>query len=308
MASSRQTRDQVLAVVICPLSSARSAVDLYGARAIVSADAQSLKQYRAFVLDYNGPRWGKAAEGNFIKAVSQGTGVTVVHAANNAFPGWVEYEKIVALMWRQGTGHGRFHPFDVKVTDRRHPLTEDMPDMRMHPDELYHRLVHMHNTPFRVLATAHSSKQSRGTGNDEPMIIVKTHGKGRVFHTPLGHVWTNVPASRASPADPQFRNLIRRGTQWAATGKVTIPPEPPNFLSKKEKSDGFWLLFNGRDLTRWRGYKKKTQPKGWVVEHGAMVRRGGGGDIMTEAEILLSACTANSVPRSEGFAGARTTS
>ena len=28
-----------------------------------------------------------------------------------------------ALMWRQGTGHGRFHSFDVNVTDRDHPVT-----------------------------------------------------------------------------------------------------------------------------------------------------------------------------------------
>jgi hypothetical protein len=54
------------------------------------ADAAELAPFRAFVLDYNGPRWGAAAEANFVAAVRGGTGVTVVHAANNAFRVWIE--------------------------------------------------------------------------------------------------------------------------------------------------------------------------------------------------------------------------
>ena len=245
---------------------------------------EEITKYAAFVLDYNGPRWGEAAESAFLDAVSKGMGVSVIHAANNSFPGWVQYEKLVALCWRKGTGHGRFHPFAVHVTDRDHPITKDMVDLRNHPDELYHRLVPMHGTDYRVLATAHSSKKSGGTGKDEPMIVVKQYGKGRIFHTPLGHVWTNVPGSRASFADPQFRHLVCRGTEWAATGKVTLPARVPNFLTADEKKAGFLLLFNGRNLDGFRGFKKPGAPeKGWSVEDGALVHAeaGGGGDIMT---------------------------
>ena len=90
------------------------------------ADADALERYRAFVLDYNGPRWGEPAESNFVTAVRGGTGVVVIHAANNAFPGWKEFEEMVALLWRKGTGHGRFHPFDVVVVDSDHPITRGM--------------------------------------------------------------------------------------------------------------------------------------------------------------------------------------
>ncbi len=236
------------------------------------ADAKGLQKYRAFVLDYNGPSWGEPAKTNFVAAVRAGTGVAVVHAADNPFKGWKEYEEIVALLWRKGTGHGRFHAFGVKVIDRDHPLTRDMPDLRSHPDELYHRLVNSQNTEFRVLATAHSSKKSGGTGNDEPMILVKRYGKGRIFHTPLGHVWTRALATRASHADPQFRQLIARGTEWAATGKVTLPAQPANFLTAEEKAQGFQLIFNGRNLDGWRGYKKTAeQTKGWTVKQGSLV-------------------------------------
>src|SRR5829696_4124540 len=52
------------------------------------ADSTAITKFKAFVLDYNGPRWGSAAEKNFLGAVRDGKGVCVIHAADNAFPGW----------------------------------------------------------------------------------------------------------------------------------------------------------------------------------------------------------------------------
>jgi hypothetical protein len=159
-----------------------------------------------------------------------------------------------------------------------------MPDLRQHPDELYHRLVPMHGTEYRVLATARSSVESGGTGRDEPMIMVKQHGEGRVFHTPLGHVWRDAVDTRASYADPQFRQLVARGAEWAATGRVTLPAVPPDWVAAEEREAGFRLLFDGRTTRGWRGYRATAFPaKGWVVERGSLRCQGeGGGDIVTE--------------------------
>lgn len=249
------------------------------------ADADALSGFRAFVLDYNGPRWGEPAESNFVAAVERGVGVAVVHAANNAFPGWTAYEEIVGLLWRDGTGHGRFHPFDVAVTDDDHPITRGMRDLHLHPDELYHALVNAQGTDFRVLARAFSAVETGGSGEHEPMVLVKTYGAGRVFHTPLGHVWKNVPASRASHRDPQFRRLVARGTEWAATGEVTLEAVPPNWLSPEERAAGFELLFDGRSTAGWRGYRRDAFPdSGWRVARGCLTHEpnGGGGDLLTE--------------------------
>ncbi|MDG1050870.1 MAG: ThuA domain-containing protein, partial [Planctomycetota bacterium] len=155
------------------------------------ADQDALQALDAVVLDYNGPRWGEAAESAFLEAVRAGLGVVVIHAADNHGNGWPEYEKLVADLWRKGTGHGRFHPFDVDVIDRDHPVTRSLPTILQHPDELYHNLVNVHGVERRVLATALSSKESGGTGEAEPMILVRSYGQGRMFHTPLGHVWKN---------------------------------------------------------------------------------------------------------------------
>lgn len=247
------------------------------------ADAETLARYQVLVLDYNGPRWGEAAEKNFLNAVANGTGVSVIHAANNAFPGWEEYEKMVALCWRKGTGHGRFHPFDIRLEDRNHPITRDLPPIRRHPDELYHRLVRMHDAPYRVLASAYSSLGSGGTGQSEPMILIKKYGKGRVFHTPLGHVWKGVKSSRVSHQSPYFREIVVRGSEWAATGNVT-PYAVSNQLSPGEARDGWTLLFDGQDPSSWRGYQKDGFPgQGWSVKDGCLhhAKGGGGGDLIS---------------------------
>ncbi|MEO6594123.1 MAG: family 16 glycoside hydrolase, partial [Planctomycetota bacterium] len=244
-------------------------------------------ELQLLVLDYNGPRWGEAAERGFLEAVQNGCGVTVLHAANNAFPGWAEYEQMVGLLWREGTGHGAYHPFDVHVVDPHHAITAGMADLRLHPDELYHRLVLGKGADFRVLLAAFSDPKTGGTGRYEPMATVASYGKGRIFHTPLGHVWTGVPATRATWFDPQLRRLVARGSEWAATGAVTLPPEPLNWLSDAERAEGFQLLFDGRAIESWRGYRSEALPEaGWVVRDAAIVHEagGGGGDLVSRME------------------------
>jgi type 1 glutamine amidotransferase len=226
------------------------------------ADPAILAKARLFVLDYNGPRWGEAAERGFLAAVSAGAGVAVIHAANNAFPGFVEYEKLVGHLWRDGTGHGKFHEFDLKILDRDHPITRGLGEIRRHPDELYHGLQNPQNATHSILAVAHSSIESGGSGKDEPMITAGSYGRGRVFHTPLGHVWRKVEDTRRSQDDPQFHRLLVRGCEWAATGDV---------------ADSWIDLFNGKDLAGWTFHLVDPNlglGDVWSVVDGAIVCKG----------------------------------
>lgn len=189
------------------------------------ADTGSLSNYHLFFLDYNGPDWGEPAKSNLEAAVHDGAGLVVLHAANNAFPDWVAYEKMIGLAWREGAGHGEFHKFKVEITEHDHPVTQGLQDFETW-DELYHGLMHMHQAPYQVLARAYSDPKTGGTGQDEPIIIVLEYGRGRVFHLMLGHVWPGDAngsyrgASLIALENEGFQSALKRGCAWAATGAI----------------------------------------------------------------------------------------
>jgi type 1 glutamine amidotransferase len=234
----------------------------------------ALDDYDLVVLDYNGERFGDAADANLLAAIAGGKGLAVIHAANNAFDGFAEYEQMVGHLWRRhaATGHGTFHAFDLRIDDYAHPITRGLPEVRRHPDELYHGLWRAEGSDHVVLASAFSSEESGGSGNFEPMILAGSYGQGRVFHTPLGHVWPGTPATRASHEDPQFGTIVRRGCEWAATGDV---------------KDEWIELFNGRDLEGWSCFLTDGKQLGdvWSVKDGAIVCTGRpAGYLFTHAE------------------------
>jgi type 1 glutamine amidotransferase len=83
-----------------------------------------------------------------------------------------------------------------------------------------------------ILATAYSDPEKngppwspdvKGTDRHEPMLMAINYGKGRVFHTALGHMDYSMECVG-------FITTFLRGAEWAATGKVTqeIPADFPD--------------------------------------------------------------------------------
>jgi len=64
------------------------------------------------------------------------------------------------------------------------------------------------------LPTAYADPAQKGTGEHEPILFTVRYGKGRIFHTVLGH----APEQMRSVG---FIVTYQRGTEWAATGRVT---------------------------------------------------------------------------------------
>jgi type 1 glutamine amidotransferase len=210
--------------------------------------------YGAVVLDYNGASWSEAANAAFLEYVKKGGGVVVYHAADNAFPQWKEYNEITGLGgWEgrnekdgpyvyfadgkevrdsspgAGGSHGRQHEYTVVSHTPRHPIMKGLPAKWTHAkDELYDRL----RGPARnmtILATAYSDKSTGGTGRDEPVLMTVSWGKGRIFHTVLGHVGNE--AEHPAIECPGFIVTFLRGAEWAATGKVSVKA-PDHFPEK----------------------------------------------------------------------------
>lgn len=204
--------------------------------------APEFSKYNVVVSNYNGAAWPKKTQESFVSYMKNGGGLVIVHAANNSFGNWPAYNEMIGLGgWGgrneksgpyvyftdagklvrdtskgRGGHHGPQHPFSIVVRDTQHPITKGMPREWLHvKDELYD-LLRGPAVNMQVLATAYADKGKGGTGRHEPMIFTVSYGKGRVFHTPMGH-------GDYSQECVGFITTLQRGTEWAATGKVTVP-------------------------------------------------------------------------------------
>jgi type 1 glutamine amidotransferase len=183
--------------------------------------AESLAPYRAVLSNWNAfgaPKeyaWPEAARSALIDFVKKdGRGFASVHAGTSSFPDWEEYQQMGLASWRgSGIGHGRVHAFPVAIAAADHPVTRGLKAFTI-TDELWHRPPVVEGA--QVLATAFSSKESGGSGADEPSTLARAFGKGRSFNTLLGH---DLKAMQ----HPSFVALVTRGLEWAATGAVTLP-------------------------------------------------------------------------------------
>ena len=124
--------------------------------------------------------------------------------------------------------HGKRHAFQVKTLETKDPIMAPLPALWMHAeDELYDSLRGPAKN-MKLLATAYSDPATGGTGENEPILFTIAFGKGRIFHTTLGD---DVEAMKCVG----FITTLQRGTEWAATGNVTIAI-PSNFPTEKNVS------------------------------------------------------------------------
>ncbi len=214
-------------------------------------------KYDVVILNYDnsgGDYWPDETKAAFVEYVRSGGGVVVYHSANNSFPDWKEYNEIIGLggwggrdeksgpMVRyrdgkvvldhspgEGGDHGPQHEFPVTVRQPDHPIMRGLPEKWLSgKDELYSKLRGPAKN-LTVLATAYADPEKDGTGENEPILFTINYGNGRVFHTPLGH----GPESMQCVA---FITTLQRGTEWAATGKVTQTDVPDDFPSADKAS------------------------------------------------------------------------
>ncbi len=221
--------------------------------------------FAAVVSNYNGEPWPEVVRSAFDAYVKGGGGFVSVHAANNSFPDWKEYNQMIGVggwggrneksgpwlyvkdgkLFRNttpgnGGAHGPQHEFVVEIQNVEHPITRGLPKRWLHAqDELYSRLRGPAEN-IEILAASRSDL----TAELEPNLMVLNYGQGRVFHTTLGH-------ADYSMLDRGFYEVIQRGTEWAATGNVKATADvPADFPSEKQVS-----------VVQLAGHPKQERPK-----------------------------------------------
>jgi type 1 glutamine amidotransferase len=204
-------------------------------------------KYKVIVMNYNGAMWGDATRKAFEKYMSEGGGMVVVHAADNSFAQWPAYNEMIAvggwygrdeksgpyLRWRDGKQvlddkpgqaghHGAQHEFVMDTRAPKHPIMAGLPAQWLHASDELYDFMRGPAKNATILATAFADPKFGGSGEQEPQLLVISYAKGRIFHTMIGH----GPEAMKCVG---FITTLQRGTEWAATGKVTqkVPADFP---------------------------------------------------------------------------------
>ena len=269
-------------------------------------------KYNLVVLDYNGDSWSEKTKASFLAYVKNGGGVVVYHAADNSFPEWKEYNEIIGLGgWGNrsekdgpyvyykrnelvidktagvGGSHGKRHEYEVKLRNIEHPITKGLPVRWMHGnDELYSQLRGPAQN-MEILATAYADSAGGGTGRDEPVLMTLGYGKGRIFHTVLGHAdQGGGPAMQCVG----FIVTFQRGAEWAASGKVTqeVPFDFPTMAGVVQRPD-FKEITLEEDMDRIGSYDIGKSTK-YFTDLQSRIRRssGKGEDLLKNEKVMVS--------------------
>ncbi|MEK6481390.1 ThuA domain-containing protein [Catalinimonas sp. 4WD22] len=195
-------------------------------------------------------RWPAQAEKALERYVEKGGGLYVLHSANNAFPHWQAYDEMIGLGWRadtvghalevkadeqvvrhapgegKGTSHGERFNALIQILNR-HPINEGYPEAWQTVNtEVYS----FPRGPAKNLTILSYAYDSTDTQKMWPVEWLVSYGKGRVYNSSLGHLWTGEtypPAYRCVG----YQTTVIRAAEWLANGKVSYPM-PPDFPTR----------------------------------------------------------------------------
>lgn len=214
------------------------------------ATAETLAKYDAVFIDYDGKvdveapfvGWGERAEKVLYDYVKNGGGAVMYHTAliksGQAFP--EEHMKLAGCDFDFEIA--RKSPkleMVVNVDPSAHEITKGCPkDWMTAQEDFFVNMKWLQEVPVTVLATIYDdiadyteekTQKHRwhefanvdltklpGINTHQPVIWIHDYGKGRVLSISIGHGPDTLKR-------PSFVGLVCRGTEWAASGEVTIP-------------------------------------------------------------------------------------
>lgn len=150
-----------------------------------------------------------AAKKNLLRFITEGGGLMYFHFTGGAFQNWPEYRQIAGRVWNpEFRGHDPYQQFTVEIVQKDHPIMKGIADFKI-TDELYTCMDG--EREIEVLAQAKSSVD----GKMYPMAFVFSEGKGRAFHTVLGHDGKAFGA-------PELSILLQNAALWCGKREIAI--------------------------------------------------------------------------------------
>ncbi len=235
---------------------------------VFSMTAGSFAPYAVILSNFNtygknAPKggWSEETKKAFLDHIGKGRGLVIVHAGSSTFYDWPEFQNLACGTWKDGTNHGAIHVERVTFTGEESPITKGLAPFWIR-DEFWQNTFMAPGA--KMLATVTPDPAFKGSGKPENILATTEIGGGRGFAIFLGH-------DAVAMGNPAWRSLLQRGTEWAATGKVTIPPAM-NWPATREdalQTDYSWmrnetnlaLCRNGK--TVWRLVVDPKQPKSY---------------------------------------------
>ncbi len=198
--------------------------------------------------------------------VRGGKGIVGIHSASvwekdpsHAAGG--EFRQLIGGRFRNHSWESE--PASIRVEDPAHPLNAAWGGKTALPlpwrDELFQFDPPYSRDKVRVLVSLDLSEMAdkgQRPDKDYPLAWIQSFGKGRSFYSALGH---NKNAFRDAP----FLRLLQDGVQFALgdlPADTTPVPQPKGDFEKD-----FVSIFNGKDLTGWRG-----DTNYWSVQDGCI--------------------------------------
>lgn len=241
-------------------------VDVSTAPAVSTASAWQAWQpkfmdYEVVLMNYNSGdvvgslNWPRDKQTQLEEFVKGGGGLYALHAANNSFPEWPEYNNMIATGWRRkdfgfalkvensgavtripagtgdNTGHGNRADAAIRILER-HPINKGYPAAYLSSSLEIYQYARGPAANCKVLSYAYDGPASGNTLINWPIELLVEYGQGQVYNATPGHVWAGETLPNAV-RDISFQTTLIRATEWLARKEVLYPvPTEFNTASK----------------------------------------------------------------------------
>lgn len=168
--------------------------------------AANLANYKAVVfLNTTGTILDADQKAAFEAYIRKGGGFAGVHAASDTEYTWPFYARLVGAYF---LSHPKVQSATVRITDRKHPSTEGLPESLTRTDEWYNFRSNP-RAAVHLLAVVDESTYTGGSMGDHPISWCHQFEGGRAWYTAMGH-------TEESYTEPAFLQHLLGGIQTAA--------------------------------------------------------------------------------------------